>query len=49
MKKVLYLSSLCTVKEYKKMFSKYRTTSIHASQKLNRLYVKGLIENNCEV
>lgn len=49
MTKVLYLSSLCTVKEYKKMFSKYGTTSSHASQKFNRLFVKGLIENNCEV
>lgn len=49
MKNVLYLSSLCSVEEYKKMFSKYGTTSSHASQKFNRLFVKGLIENNCEV
>lgn len=49
MKNVLYLSSLCSVKEYKKMFSKYGTTSSHASQKFNRLFVRGLIENDCKV
>lgn len=45
----LYLSSLCSVKEYERMFNKYGTTSSHASQKFNRLFVRGLIENGCSV
>lgn len=47
--KILYLSSLCSMKEYERMFEKYGSTSSHASQKFNRLLVKGLIENGCEV
>lgn len=47
--KVLYLSSLCSVKEYERMFKKYGSTSSHAAQKFNRLLVKGLLENGCNV
>ena len=47
--KVLYLSSLCSVKEYERMFERYGSTSSHASQKFNRLLVRGLVENGCEV
>ena len=46
---VLFLSSLCSVKEYKRMFDLYKSTSSHASQKFNRLFVQGLVENGCEV
>lgn len=46
---ILYLSSLCSVKEYERMFAKYKSTSSHASQKFNRLIVKGLVENGCKV
>lgn len=47
--KILYLSSLCSIKEYERMFKKYGSTSSHASQKFNRLLVKGLVENGCKV
>lgn len=47
--KILYLSSLCSVKEYQNMFQKSGTTSSHAAQKFNRLIVNGLIENGAEV
>ena len=46
---VLYLSSMCSVKEYERMFEKYGSTSSHASQKFNRLLVRGLIENGYHV
>ena len=46
---VLYLSSLCSVKEYERMFAKYGSTSSHASQKFNRLLVRGLVENGFHV
>lgn len=46
---VLYLSSMCSVKEYERMFEKYGSTSSHASQKFNRLLVRGLIENGFHV
>lgn len=46
---ILFLSSLCSVKEYNRMFDMYGTTSSHASQKLNRLICKGLVGNNCRV
>lgn len=46
---VLYLSSLCSVKEYERMFAKYGSTSSHASQKFNRLLVRGLVENGFNV
>lgn len=39
---LLYLSSLCTVKEYQRMFKKYGTTSSHAAQKYHRLMTQGL-------
>lgn len=47
--KVLYLSSLCSIKEYERMFKLYGSTSSHASQKFNRLLVYGLKENGCDV
>lgn len=47
--KVLYLSSLCSIKEYERMFKAYGSTSSHASQKFNRMLVDGLIANDCEV
>lgn len=46
---ILYLSSLCSVKEYERMFRVYGSTSSHASQKFNRLLVKGLTDNGCSV
>ena len=46
---VLYLSSLCSIKEYERMFAKYGSTSSHASQKFNRLMVRGLVENGFHV
>ena len=46
---ILFLSSLCSEKEYERMFNLYKSTSSHASQKFNRLFVKGLIENGCNV
>jgi len=46
---ILYLSSLCSTKEYERMFELYKSTSSHASQKFNRLFVKGLVENGCNV
>ena len=46
---VLYLSSFCSVKEYERMFAKYGSTSSHASQKFNRLLVRGLVENGFHV
>ena len=47
--KVLYLSSLCSIREYERMFELYGSTSSHASQKFNRMLVEGLIENGCQV
>ena len=47
--KVLYLSSLCSIREYERMFRIYGSTSSHASQKFNRLVVGGLIQNGCSV
>ena len=42
---ILYMSSLCSLKEYHRMFKMYGTTSSHASQKFHRLFVKGLVSN----
>lgn len=47
--KVLYLSSLVTIKEYERMFQLYGSTSSHASQKFNRLLTRGMIQNGCQV
>ena len=47
--KILYLSSLCSIKEYERMFKAYGSISSHASQKFNRLLVKGLVENGLSV
>lgn len=46
---ILYMSSLCTIKEYKRMFEKYGTTSSHASQKFHRLMTRGLKANGIDV
>lgn len=46
---ILYLSSLCTINEYERMFRKFGSTSSHASQKFNRMMVNGLVENACQV
>ena len=46
---ILYLSSLCSVREYERMFRKFASTSSHASQKFNRLMVSGLTSNGCHV
>jgi len=46
---ILYLSSLCSVKEYERMFNLYGTTSSHASQKFNRLLVYGLRDSGCQI
>lgn len=46
---ILYLSSLCTIKEYERMFNKYGSTSSHAAQKFNRMLVDGFVRNGCEV
>lgn len=46
---ILYLSSLCSLKEYERMFQKFGSTSSHASQKFNRMMVSGLIENGCNI
>ena len=46
---ILYLSSLCSVKEYERMFNLFGSTSSHASQKFNRLFVRGLTANGCSV
>ena len=46
---VLYLSALCSEKEYDRMFEKYRTTSSHAAQKFHRLICRGLDDNGCNV
>lgn len=45
----LYLSTLCSKKEYQRMFSLYGTVSSHASQKFNRSLLKGLKENGISV
>lgn len=47
--KILYVSSLCSVKEYERMFNLYGSTSSHASQKFNRMLVEGLVANGCDV
>jgi hypothetical protein len=47
--KVIYLSALCSKKEYEKMFNTYGTTSSHASQKFHRSMVQGLTENGINV
>ena len=47
--KVIYLSSLCSKKEYERMFNIYGTTSSHASQKFHRSIVQGLTENGLNV
>ena len=49
MNDILYLSSLCSKSEYNRMFELYGSTLSHASQKFNRLLVRGLIENGCSV
>ena len=46
---ILYLSSMCSLNEYERMFKLYGSTSSHASQKFNRLFVKGLIDNGYSV
>lgn len=46
---VLYLSALCSIKEYERMFQRYKTTSSHASQKFHRMICNGLVENGCAV
>lgn len=46
---VLYLSTLCSIKEYERMFRKFGSTSSHASQKFNRMLVGGLVKNGCRV
>lgn len=46
---ILYLSSLCSLKEYERMFRKFGSTSSHASQKFNRMMVEGLVKNGCNV
>ena len=46
---ILYLSSLCTINEYERMFKKFGSTSSHASQKFNRMMVSGFVMNNCQV
>lgn len=47
--KVLYLSHLCSTKEYERMFRVFGTTTSHAAQKFHRLMVEGLRENECAV
>lgn len=47
--KILYVSSLCSIKEYERMFKLYGSTSSHASQKFNRMLVNGLVANGCQV
>lgn len=46
---ILYLSHLCTKKEYERMFNKYGTAVSHATQKFNTLFVDGLKKNGCTV
>jgi len=47
--KILYLSSLCSITEYERLFERYGTTSSHASQKFHRLLTRGLIENGVQI
>lgn len=47
--KILYLSALCSLKEYDRMFVKYKTTSSHASQKFHRMMCNGLLKNDCSL
>lgn len=47
--KIIYLSSLCSIAEYERLFEKYKTTSSHASQKFHRLMTRGLQENGVEI
>jgi glycosyltransferase involved in cell wall biosynthesis len=47
--KILYLSSLCSLKEYERMFNQYGKTSSHASQKYNRMMVDGLKYNGANI
>ncbi|MBR6571641.1 MAG: glycosyltransferase family 4 protein [Clostridia bacterium] len=46
---VLYLSALCSAREYERMFQKYGSVFSHAGQKFNRLLVEGLQQNGCSV
>ncbi|MBQ3140817.1 MAG: hypothetical protein IJC25_02510, partial [Clostridia bacterium] len=46
---VLYLSHLCSQKEYERMFAKQNTAVSHAAQKFHRLMLNGLMQNGCRV
>ena len=41
---VLYLSHLCSTREYERMFRVFGTTTSHAAQKFHRLLVEGLTD-----
>lgn len=47
--KVLYISSFCPISEYEAMFEKYGSASSHAAHKFNRLIIRGLTSNGCQV
>ncbi len=46
---ILFLSSYCSEHEYERMFRLYGSALSHASQKFNRLFVRGLMENGYHV
>lgn len=46
---ILYISSLCSNREYERMFRKFGTSASHASQKFHRLMLEGFVRNNCQV
>lgn len=47
--KIIYLSSLCSIAEYERLFERYGTTSSHASQKFHRLLTRGFFENGVQI
>ncbi|MBO5232139.1 MAG: glycosyltransferase family 4 protein [Clostridia bacterium] len=46
---ILYLSSMLSGTEQKKLFSKYGSISSYASQRFNHLLTKGLLECGCNI
>jgi glycosyltransferase involved in cell wall biosynthesis len=46
---ILYVSSLCSKKQYINLMENNKTILSHASQKFNRMLVEGLIENGCQI
>ena len=46
---ILFVSSLCSNKQNDAIFKEHNRLSSYASQKFNKLFVTGLLENDCKV